>query len=74
MEFADAVGVFEDDYAFYQQDKRDYDEERYIAIGMDVLGRVLFVVYTYRQADIRIISARVATKGEQRSYEQYRFF
>ena len=39
-------------------------------IGMDAIGRVLIVVYTYRGEDIRLISARSATKRERESYEK----
>jgi uncharacterized DUF497 family protein len=45
-------------------------EERFILVGMDALGRVVVVAYTYRGNSIRIISARKATKPEQKSYEE----
>jgi hypothetical protein len=45
-------------------------EDRFIAVGMDVLGRVLVVVYAYRGERIRIISARRATSSERETYEQ----
>jgi len=47
-------------------------EQRFVTIGMDFLGRIIVVVYTYRENDIRIISARVATKREKEKYEQRR--
>lgn len=66
--FADAVSVFSDDYAITIED--DYsDEQRFITLGMDALGRILVVVYTWRGDDIRVISAREATARE---YKQYR--
>jgi uncharacterized DUF497 family protein len=46
------------------------DEERFVAVGADVLGRILVVVYTHRGERIRIISARRATPSERKSYEQ----
>ena len=45
-------------------------EQRFVTVGMDFLGRILVVVYTYRENDIRVISARSATKGERKIYEQ----
>jgi uncharacterized DUF497 family protein len=36
---------------------------------MGVLGRVLVVVYTYRDENIRIISARLASAHERSMYE-----
>ncbi len=57
VRFADAVGVF----------------ARYVATGMDFLGRFLTVVYTYRPDTIRLISARRATKRERETYEEGRY-
>lgn len=42
------------------------DEDRYIAIGM--VGEVIFVVFTERKDNIRLISARLATDLERRLY------
>ena len=39
--------------------------QRFVTIGMDFLSRELVVVYTYRNNDIRLISARTATKQER---------
>lgn len=69
VDFADAVSVFSDDLAVTITDKR-FDEERFITIGMDALGRVLVVVYTWRNDEIRIISARQATRYEQNQYQE----
>jgi len=67
IRFADAVSVFSDEEALTLDD--DYrHEERFVTIGMDALGRVLVVIYTYRGDNIRIISARRATSAEQRVY------
>ncbi len=68
IDFADAVSVFSDDLAMTISDDR-FDEERFITIGMDAFGRVLVVVYTMRDDEIRIISARKATRQEQQQYE-----
>jgi uncharacterized DUF497 family protein len=68
VDFADSVAVFSDDHALTLQDEHA-GEERFVTIGMDVLGRVLVVVYTWRGERIRIISARKATKYERAQYE-----
>jgi uncharacterized protein len=39
-------------------------------MGLDVLGRIIVVAYTYRGDDVRLISARKATKPEVRIYEK----
>ena len=46
------------------------DEQRFITLGMDAFGRVLVVVYTYRENSIRLISARKATPREQSQYQE----
>ena len=38
-------------------------------MGLDVLGRKLVVVYTWRGETVRLISARKATARERRRYE-----
>ena len=40
-----------------------YNEDRYNTIGM--VNDILFVVYTERKENIRLISARLATKTEE---------
>lgn len=69
IDFADAVLVLSDDLAITMSDGR-FDEERFITIGMDALSRVLVVVYTYRGNEIRLISARSATRKERQQYEE----
>lgn len=49
-----------------RSDNNDSEEERYQTLGL--VGRVLFVVYTERQEDYRLISARLANKEERRVY------
>jgi uncharacterized protein len=69
IDFADAVSVFSDDLAVTLTDDR-FEEERFITIGMDALGRVLVVVYTLRGNEIRLISARKAMRHERTQYEE----
>lgn len=45
-------------------------EFRCITFGVSELGRLLVVSHTERGETIRIISARVASKGERRIYEE----
>jgi uncharacterized DUF497 family protein len=44
------------------------DEQRFVTLGMDALGRVLAVVHTWRGERIRPISARKAGHGEAEQY------
>jgi len=69
IDFADAVSVLSDDLAVTIPDER-FDEERFVTIGVDAFGRVLVVVYTIRNDETRIISARKATRQERQQYEE----
>ena len=68
MRFADVVAVFEDELAITILDDHP-DEERYVTLGRDFLGRIVVVVYSWREDEIRIISARKATGYERQEYE-----
>ncbi len=70
IDFADAVSVLEDEKAITITDEY-YDEERFVTIGMDVLGRILVIVYAWRRDRIRHISARKATVKEINQYKGY---
>ena len=72
IDFADAVGVFEDGWALTIKEHYVGNEQRFVTMGMDFLGRVLVIVYTYRDNDIRLISACAATKRERGIYERKR--
>lgn len=70
IEFADAASVLDDTAALTRQDA-EAEEVRFVTLGSDALGRLLVVVYTYRDEDtIRLISARRATRPERASYER----
>lgn len=69
IDFADAVSVFADDLALTVRDER-FEEERFITLGIDAFGRVLVVVYMWRGDEIRLISARKATRPERKQYQE----
>ncbi len=65
--FEDAIKVFDVPH-LERADDREYDgEQRWIASG-EVAGRVLIVVYTWREDIRRMISARTATEAEREQY------
>ena len=68
VDFADAATALHDERAITVRDDSE-DEERFVTIGMDALGRVLVVVYAWRDDRPRLISARPATARERRNYE-----
>jgi uncharacterized DUF497 family protein len=69
ISFADAVAVFEDPRAITLDDPH-LDEDRYVTIGLDFLGRVVVVCWTWRDEEIRLISARKATRAERSEYQE----
>jgi len=71
VRFADAMTVLEDDLALTIRDPFSEEEERWITLGRDALGRLLVVVYTWRAESLRLISARLATARETTQYEEH---
>jgi uncharacterized DUF497 family protein len=71
IDFADAATVLSDDFALTRRDDNPA-EERFATMGMDALGRVLVVIFTWRGEAIRLISARRATASERKQYEKNR--
>ncbi len=69
IDFADAATVFGDPRALTMPDPHP-DEERFVTLAMDSAGRVLVVAWTGRRDDIRLVSARKATRRERRQYEE----
>lgn len=69
VSFADAEGVLEDPLALTVPDPDAQGENRYIAIGLGSAGELLVVVYSERDGEYRIISARRPTRKERNSYE-----
>jgi uncharacterized DUF497 family protein len=71
VSFEEAQSVFFDEHAI-EYDDLDHteDEDRFLMLGLSYKVRVLVVSYTLRKYDgtIRIISARKATKKEQKVY------
>jgi hypothetical protein len=69
VSFADAEGVFQDPLALIQEDPDADDERRFIAVGLGSAADLLVVVYTMRDEEVRLISARRATRKERKTYE-----
>lgn len=70
ISFEEAKTVFADPLSITMADPDHSVEEcRFIDVGVSSQGEVLIVVYTEREAVIRIISARRATRLERRVYE-----
>src|SRR5260370_12640199 len=70
IRFSDAEAVLLDPNAISRDDPTADEERRFVSLGLDVVGRVVVVVYAYREEDMRLISARRATRNERHQYEK----
>ena len=70
VSFEEASTVFGDPLSLTIDDPlHSTNEVRMVQIGMSHKNRLLVVIFTERENNIRIISARNATKKERRYYE-----
>ena len=73
VSFEEAQSVFDDDSArlIFDPDHSE-DEDRFILLGLSCSLKVLVVVHCYKDEEniIRLISARKATKPEEKSYKE----
>ncbi len=75
VSFEDAMHVFEDPHALFEQDRvAESGEPRWQAIGLVEGIAVLLVAHAVRDEGevVRLISARRATRKERSRYEQTR--
>jgi len=70
ISFWDVEPAFNDKFAITILDEYSVFEERFLLIGTDAMSRLLTVSYTYRNNAVRIISARLSTKSERKTYEK----
>jgi uncharacterized DUF497 family protein len=71
VSFDEASSVFDDPmFITVIDEEHSSDEERYITIGISNKNRLLLVAHTERDDHIRIISARKATRNEEKFYEE----
>lgn len=71
VSFEEAATVFRDTLSATGADPdHSVSEERFITFGVSTSGRLLVVAHTERGDTIRIISARPATRGERKIYEE----
>jgi hypothetical protein len=71
ISFEEASTIFGDSLSLTIPDPdHSITERRYITVGRAFNGKLLVVVHTDRGNNIRIISARPASRRERRFYEQ----
>ena len=70
VSFQEASTIFMDSLSSTISDPlHSFNEQRFVTIGESAEREVLVVVHTQREATIRIISAREATRRERQNYE-----
>ena len=70
VSFEEAVTVFGDPLAVTISDPdHSVNEFRFLTTGQSRLQRLLVVSHTEREGEIRLISARLATRQEKQNYE-----
>jgi uncharacterized DUF497 family protein len=67
IDFLDARTIFNGQIVTIEDDRFDYGEQRFVSFGI-MYGHVIAVVHLETEKMIRIISARKATKNEQKEY------
>lgn len=71
VSFGEAATVFGDPLSVtYPDPDHSVDEQRFIIRGMSERGKILVVSHTDDGKLVRFISAREATYGERKSYEE----
>jgi uncharacterized DUF497 family protein len=71
VDFEEASTIFNDpQFITFLDDEHTQDEERFITIGLSNKNRLLMVAHTEQNDKIRIISARRATKNEEKFYQE----
>ena len=67
LDFADAAMVFEGPTFTFVDDRFDYNEDRYVSLGL-LRNMVVVIAHSEQMDIIRVISMRKATKHEERIY------
>jgi uncharacterized protein len=71
VSFEEAASVFGDPIALtFPDPDHSIGEERWLMFGQSRMARILVVIFTHRRGKYRIISARLATKHEKKTYEE----
>ncbi|MGA8223836.1 MAG: BrnT family toxin [Candidatus Acidiferrales bacterium] len=71
ISFEEAASVFGDPLAMtYPDPDHSISEQRFITVGLSTGNKELIVAHTDRGDNIRILSARKATKRERKYYEE----
>jgi uncharacterized DUF497 family protein len=69
IDFVDAAEIFDDVRIEFEDSRRRYGEPRMCTFGF-MQGQLICVIYTLRNEEVRLISARKANEREKRKYDE----
>jgi uncharacterized DUF497 family protein len=70
VSFEEAASAFSDALSLTIHDPNHSEyEDRFLLLGMSASSRLVVVAHTERGENIRIISARIATRTERKQYQ-----
>lgn len=69
LDFSDVEIVFTGACMTMPDNRRDYGEIRYLTFG-ELVGRLVVICWTWRGANVRVISMRKANEREIKAYRQ----
>ena len=69
LSFEEVELIFAGPCVTFDDNRFDYDEDRFITLGL-LQSRVVLIAYTWRADRIRIISMRKASRREQEIYQK----
>ena len=69
VSFAEAQDALSDPLGITESAWDAVGEHRFVTMGLGSSGALLVVVYTERDGDFRLISARKASRKERKTYE-----
>ncbi len=71
VDFALIIDIFDDSFGVYREDaEHSEDEIRYSVLGVTAEYGLTFAIFTYKDNDIRFITARRAEKWMVKDYEE----
>ncbi len=71
VSFEEAASCFGDILSLTIEDPdHSSSEERYLLVGLSSADRLLVVAHAERKGEVRLISARLATRRERKHYEE----
>lgn len=72
LRLTDAASVLDDPFGLTMADPDSSDEQNWLTVGQDSFGKLLMVCWTERNERIRLISSRLASPQQRKTYHDRR--